>query len=301
MIADNFSFTTDPAWPWSLSGVGMPALLCRCLIVLVALTVWTYAGVSPGSWRRTGIMIALRLGALLLICMALVRPSLASRDSSRLSSTLLLLLDYSESMTIQDEFNRQSRWDTLRQTLRKGDPLLKQLHDEQNVTVRFYRFAGDVQDYDPDGSATGKRTDFGEALHELHQRHAGDRNLRGLLVCSDGADNGTRFQANSEAEKWRGISCPISTFSLGQPTTSSQRQDILVLGITPEPSPVPVKGKLTVKGLVDAPGFVNTLARVRSAHRRQGGGLPRGAADQDHRQRSEDQRPPRRTSRARSR
>ena len=166
-------------------------------------------------------------------------------------------------MTIQDEFNRQSRWNALQQTLRKCEPLLKQLQDEQNVTVRLYRFAGDVQDYDPDGSAVGKRTDFGEALHQLHQRHAADRNLRALLLCSDGADNGSRFLATAEAERWRGIACPISTFSLGQPTTSSQRQDILVLGITPEPSPVPVKGKLTVKGLVDAPGFVNTLARVR--------------------------------------
>ena len=81
MLRD-FSFTTDPAWPWSLSGIGMPALLAVAL-VLVALTVWTYAGVTPGSWRRTGIMIALRLGALILVCMALVRPSLASRDSSR--------------------------------------------------------------------------------------------------------------------------------------------------------------------------------------------------------------------------
>jgi len=39
------------------------------------------------------ILVGLRLAALALACLALVRPSLASRDNTRERSTLLLLLD----------------------------------------------------------------------------------------------------------------------------------------------------------------------------------------------------------------
>ena len=39
------SITVDPAWPWSLPGVGVGGLLLAAL-ALGALTVWTYLGVA---------------------------------------------------------------------------------------------------------------------------------------------------------------------------------------------------------------------------------------------------------------
>src|SRR5262249_35472489 len=124
-----------------------------------------------------------------------------------------------------------------------------------NVTVVPFRFAEDIGDFDPQGKADGKRTDFGQMLNSLYERYKGERRLRGLVVLSDGADNGTRFPALTEAAKWRGLPCPIHTFALGQITTTSKQRDIAFTGIVPEPSPVHVKGRLTVKGYLDAPGF----------------------------------------------
>ncbi len=249
-----YTLTADPAWPWWL--------LALVALILVGLTVWTYLGV-PRAGRRIGVVIALRLGALLLACVALARPSLASREDLKVPSTLLILIDSSESMTVQDEFNSQSRWDALRRVLARCEPTLQQLQEEQNVKVHFYRFAEQVGDFDPKGKADGKRTDYGEALQTLHKRHGGERHFRGLLLLSDGLDNGTRYKTSEEAAKWRASACPLHTFVVGQATTASDRRDVIVTALTPEPSPVRVKNKLIVHGRIDAPGFENTPVKVR--------------------------------------
>ena len=57
--------------------------------------------------------------------------------------------------------------------------------------------------------------------------------------------------------------CPIQTFGLGKPTTAERERDVAFTDIAPAPSPVAVKGKLTVKAFVDAPGFENAQVTVR--------------------------------------
>jgi uncharacterized membrane protein len=254
------TLTKDPVWPWSLSGVGLPALALVAL-VLVVLTLWTYWDVPRISKRRVLALIVLRLLALLMACLVVLRPSLSSRSDLKLPSTLLFLLDGSESMTIQDEIDGQSRWDYMRQVLAKAEPVLQKLRNEHNVSVVMYRFAEDIGDYDPKGKADGKRTDFGQSLQSLFNIYGRDRNLRGLLVISDGADNGTRLAPLVEPARWR-LPCPTHTFAVGKTTTADRQRDIAVTDIVATPSPVAIKGKVTIKGYIDAPGFVNSKVRV---------------------------------------
>jgi uncharacterized membrane protein len=258
---DSFTLTFDPAWPWSVSGYGLQALALVALL-LVVLTVWTYRDVRAMSRRRLLTLVLLRLLALLIACLTVLRPSVASHDEANPPSMLLAALDDSQSMTIQDQFANQSRWDYLRRLMQECEPLLQDLRDKHHVTVLLTRFAGDVGEYDPQGKADGKRTDFGEMLNTLYERYGSERNLRGLLVLSDGADNGTRFPALERAARWRTLPCPIHTFAFGQTTTTSKQRDIAFTSITPDPSPVAIKGKLSVKGLVDAPGFEGRQMRV---------------------------------------
>ncbi len=255
------TLTLDPAWPWSLPQVGLPAFSCVAL-ALVGLTLWTYLGQRRGSSRRILVLVGLRLAALVLACLAVLRPALASREELRQPSTLLLVADASQSMTIQDQFNSQSRWDYLRRLLGDCEAQLQQLRDEHQVDLVWYRFAADVGEFDPQGQADGKRTDFGQMLQTLLERHGHERFLRGLLILSDGADNGTRFPALPLAAKWRSLPCPIHTFAFGETTTTANVRDLVFTGINPEPSPVAVKGKLTVKGILDAPGFVGQRVRL---------------------------------------
>src|SRR5260370_30789708 len=156
-------------------------------------------------------------------------------------------------MTNQDEYGGRSRWDVLQQLVKECEPQLRQLQDEHNVSVVLYQFAEDAEEYNPSGQADGKRTDVGQMLQSLYKLHGRDRNLRGLLLLSDGADNGIRFPALTDAARWRSLPCPVNTFAFGKPTTAARQRDIAFTGINPEPSPVYVKGKLTVKATLDAP------------------------------------------------
>lgn len=252
---------TDPVAPWSSPYLGLPAL-ALVAVVLAGLTLITYAGSPRATGRRVSLLVLLRLAALLLAFLALLRPSVAFRDDLYVPSTLLLALDGSESMTIQDEISGQSRWAAVLRTLDRCRPVLQKLRDENNVNVVLYRFADDVRDFDPEGKADGPRTDFGELLHALYDRHRAEPHLRGLIILSDGADNGTRYQPLPLAAQWRSLPCPVSTVAFGKPTTSDKQSDIAVTAINPEPSPVPVKGELTVKATIDAPGFENSTVRV---------------------------------------
>jgi uncharacterized membrane protein len=100
-------------------------------------------------------------------------------------------------------------------------------------------------------------------LQSIYDGRSGQQPMLGLLVFSDGADNGTKIPALTEAIRWRRHPCPIHTFAVGNPTTSDRRNDIAVTAITTSPSPrVPIKAQLAAKVLIDAPGFEGKEVRV---------------------------------------
>src|SRR5438876_11170962 len=129
-VSDTLTLTNDPAWPWSLPRLGLPALAV-VTIILVVLTVWTYLGVPGATVRRVVIVLGLRLAALVLAILALLRPSLAARNELTVPSILLIGADASESMNIQDEYDGKSRWNFLRETLQQCQPQLQRLQEEQ--------------------------------------------------------------------------------------------------------------------------------------------------------------------------
>src|SRR5262245_18140493 len=98
--------TIDPAWPWSVPLLGLPAL-AGVAALLVVLTVWTYKGVPQAGSRRVTAVLALRLAALCLAVLTVLRPALSFAENANFPSVLLLALDQSESMTIQDEIDNQ--------------------------------------------------------------------------------------------------------------------------------------------------------------------------------------------------
>lgn len=263
------TLTDAPAWPWSLVPPYGVLGLALVALLLAGLTAWTYVGVRGATFQRVLIVLGLRLLALALACLMLLRPSFAVQESNQPPSTLLIVLDASQSMTIQDEIGSRSRWDYVQQLLHEAEPALATLQDAKHVKIAMYRFGEEVQDFDGHGNADGKRTDFGTMLHELMERHGRDRNLRGVLILSDGADNGTRYAALAEAAQWRPLHCPIHTFGVGRPTTGDKQRDIAfssrpgLPAIQVNPSPAPIKSKLTVRGTLDAPGFENENVTVR--------------------------------------
>src|SRR5262245_16413984 len=109
----SINLTMDPAWPWSIPGTGVPAL-CVAAVALVGITLWTYHGDQNTSRTRVLILVGLRLFALLLAFLSVLRPSLAIQAPFKNPSTLLIALDRSQSMTISDQHDGLSRWDYLK-------------------------------------------------------------------------------------------------------------------------------------------------------------------------------------------
>jgi uncharacterized membrane protein len=255
--------------------------LAVCAAVLVGLTLWTYLGAAQTTPRRLFILIFLRLLALIIAMITAIRPALSVIEQPRIPSTIIIVLDNSESMTLTDEFGRNSRWEVLKSALEKCEPILKQLQGDQEVTVHIYCFSNNfepnAEQYrskqdDKDFSIPqwlngrrpdGKRTDFGLMLQKLYDRYQSERYLRGLIIVSDGGNNVASPDAAAQATKWRGIGCPIYTFMVGRTDTKSDQKDIALTSIAPDPSPVAVKADLIVKGTLNAQGLELANVKIR--------------------------------------
>jgi uncharacterized membrane protein len=260
----DFSYSLNPTWPdWLPEAAALPTVLAVAAI-LILLTLWTYLGTRGARFGRILTVMLLRLGALVIALLVALRPSLGMQVLEGLEpSRLVILLDASESMNITDDFNGASRWDNACRIVAspRVSDALKRLAAQEQIEVVYYQGAEGLAELKPADGAQGKRTDIGTWLHELFTKHAGQDKLRGLLIFSDGTDNGTRYPTLDEARRFKGI-CPIYTFGHGKPQEDIQRKDIAVAGIRAAPSPVPAKTKLTVTGLVQAPGFKDTVVDV---------------------------------------
>lgn len=259
MAVAEISISMDPAPPWSAPVAG-PLALLGIAVALVALTLWTYRGLGVSRPRMLAV-VALRLAALAVAVITVLRPSLAIREEDKTPSKLILAIDHSKSMSVADEVDNKSRWMTAERALHRSQDALDRLNHDFNVTLQTHYFAGDVIDDKPEPD--GPRTDFGQMLRALANRYGQERALRGLIVLSDGADNGTRYPAQGEAARFRALNCPIYTFALGKQNTSVQQRDLAITAATADPSPAPIKGRLAVRVNIDAPGFQNTQSVVR--------------------------------------
>src|SRR5207248_1955449 len=87
-------------------------------LALAGITVWTYLGARGASWRRTALVLALRLAALLVAIIVVLRPALAFEEMENSEpSRLFILLDWSESMRVTDGFDGLARWSDARRML----------------------------------------------------------------------------------------------------------------------------------------------------------------------------------------
>lgn len=254
---------TEREWPWTDEALGWMGL-ALVAGVLVLLTLWTYSGARSIGWRRLAAVLLLRLAALAVALLLLVRPFYAQEQEVLNDGQLLLLIDYSSSMRITDGPNNQSRWETIGQLLEWPEikEALARLENEKTIKIYRYQGAEDVRTYDAKGQPTGKRTDIGYWLYALHEKHKSDRNLRGLLVFSDGQNNGTRYSAVNAANEWRGLRCAVHCLGVGSPFTTKGQSDIALTEVE-TPQRAFVRTPIKVKATVDAPNLEGQTVTVR--------------------------------------
>lgn len=267
MFADfDYFLSTRPAYPWSEYPVGLPAL-ALVAAALVGLTLWTYLRHPAATRKRVFVVLALRLAALAVALLTALRPSLGIQEDPKVPSVLLVGIDLSESMTIKDAFNDQTRIEAVRKILDRCEPTLEELRTEQNVGVVFYAFGPTdfseaANKYDPKAPAKYTRSDYGTYLARTLERWQTERFVRAHLIIGDGIDNGVTTSAVAEAGRWRGV-CPVHTFAVGTTTARTDAKDVAIAAVAADPSPVPVKNDVTIKVVINAYGFVGAEVPVR--------------------------------------
>src|SRR5260370_38146348 len=177
------------------------ALLLLAALFIVYFTLATYRGSARARGGRLALLIGLRLLALALMLFTVARPAVGFRSDNRAPSLLLIGIDTSESMTIRDEFNNQSREEAVKAILKKCESILAELSDDHQITTKIVRFDSSVRDFDPAAPADGKRSDYGLLGHEMYERLRKQRTLRGFLIPGDPPRNGVAHKPPQEPHK----------------------------------------------------------------------------------------------------
>jgi len=228
--------------------------LLLTLPVMAGLAAGSYL-LAPVSQRRRWSLLSLRVLAFFLVLLAMLRPALGLSERRESRSLLLVGVDASLSMLVNDEESDRSRWQAVRDHLDEAQPLLDRLR-EQGTDVRLFRFSDRIESWDADRPAEGNHTDYGASLRELFEARDPALPPSALLIIGDGVDLGTT--ALAEARRWRTLPCPLHTFACGRENTTLRHKDVALTSITTSPQPtVAMKAPLNVRVTADAQGYEN--------------------------------------------
>jgi uncharacterized membrane protein len=127
-----------------------------------------------GSLRAVALSL-LRLGALFVLISFALNPSLSARKEQKVTQSLAVLLDTSQSMSLPGSAGRGSRLDEAKRILLEGPtPLLKSLAERFNV--KLYGLGESLRSLETEDlaglKAGGKEGDLAEAVDRLADKHS---------------------------------------------------------------------------------------------------------------------------------
>ena len=246
------TFTFDPALPRMPLGLGVLSLAA---VLIVALTVWTYLGARGTSWRRLGIVLALRLIALAVTVLLVLRPSFAMEEEDPVeSSRMLIIVDVTPSMKTPDEGD-VSRLDAVHKLLASAAVQAEfGKLGRKKIEIVQLQAADRIEPYDPAGKPQGHGTDIAGWLDTIARDYTNGPKVQAAILLSDGGDTGDPEKTRAKAAELRGR-FPIHTFGVGQPSSIGEDKDIALDDIFVDPRTLLAKSKFRVKVLARAPGF----------------------------------------------
>ena len=112
------------------------------LVAVVAIVLVGLLAIGPArhrlSRRRRAALFALRLGSVLMVLLAMLRPTLVTTEINKQAATLIVLADTSRSMSVPDALGgRKTRYEAMRGSLDEARDGLRRL--AENFEVKTYR------------------------------------------------------------------------------------------------------------------------------------------------------------------
>lgn len=246
---------------WSLYPIADSYLLVgiAALVLLGLLLVGPAREKVAGPRRR--VLAGLRLAVVVLVILAMLRPTLVYTRTEHEAATFVVLADRSRSMTVPDEVGGKTRWEALRHTLAGAQGALAAL--DEDLEVAAFTFDAEAHPADvvrgevrlgqkPDGDETA----IGAVLEDVLRGQAGKR-LLGILLLSDGAQRARPARdvlPQTAASRLKPLGYPLFTVRFGKSRGLGQAQDVAVKDLVANQR-VFVKNELTVTGQVRADGF----------------------------------------------
>lgn len=161
-------------------------LVIGLFILAILLAFLTYKRTYPPiSRRKKTLLLSLRIVALFSLFLLLSEPILTLARRYTEKPVVAVLLDTSKSMKLKG--TQVSREEELKEIL-KSD-LLERLSSESDLEI--YGFADTISPWDTDkglADSLGKATSIGEATKSVEEKLK-EKNLSGILIFSDGANN----------------------------------------------------------------------------------------------------------------
>jgi len=246
----------------SLSPVGGWSVVGLAAAILIAVWIWAPARLQTTSFRRR-VLAGLRLLVVLLMVLALLRPTVVYTQIRPQSSSLVLLLDRSRSMQVGDAVANTTRWQALSASVEQASSELAAL--AQDYSIKPYSFFDACEPLTFDGqrimldqvTPEGRETAIGQAIEELLERESGQR-LSAVILMSDGAQRASAQRdtpPQTAARRLRDLGYPLYTFCLGQSRALGEARDVAMRELLLASQTIFVKNRLTVRGNVQANGF----------------------------------------------
>jgi hypothetical protein len=248
----------DPLWP--LAAVTSAAGL------LVVWTLWCYRWASSLGSLRLGVLLVLRLTALGVACLVLLRPAWTLREVVRNPGTLIVLVDSSRSMQAKDEDPGLTRWKAAALDWNAASGLLQRLQSEGQLRLITHSFDSKLHELDWSQEPTGDRTALLKALDEAYQHHKPldqerPGQLLGIVVLSDGRDNVGKPPLEAVVSRLARGPCPVHAIAFGAPGGSELQPDVMATHIE-APQTARVKDRLIVRGTIQAQRYVGQEIEV---------------------------------------
>ncbi len=195
-------------------GAGWARLVLPAVGLLVVLGGWSYLRAGRVKLRDRIVLAGLRAVAVGLLGVCLLRPALVVSMSVPQENVLAILLDDSKSMLIQDA-DSITRLEQVRRLFGDSAGSVVQRLSER-YALRFYRFSESMERIDRAEAlaGTGGRTDLAGAMTEVRRDVAGT-SLAGLIVVTDGADNGGQSMSDPLLSL-AAAKIPVYTVGIGQ-------------------------------------------------------------------------------------
>jgi hypothetical protein len=252
---------------WSLEPIfGSGAVWLLAALLGIALAFGPRFGrLTP---RRRATITVLRGLVILLVLLAMLRPTHVFTSSRPRNASLLVLFDVSRSMLLPDRTGGPTRWESERQSLNKILEWSSRLGDHLQLEVAAYdaqlhpleRTGGSLSlPEKPEGS----QTDLGASLEEALKRQAGKR-IAAVIALGDGRHTAYNSPVDAAvvARRLRDeFNSPLYATPFGLTGDAAQAKDVAIERLD-EQYTVFVKNEVVVRGRMRIAGFANQPVAV---------------------------------------